>query len=102
MVTLDFNTRTFEKELFPLTNSPESIVRGGHELFPKLPEAFGGVRQIGVIGWASQAPAQAQNLRDSLAGTGIVVKVGLRAGSSSMAEAERLGFTAASGTLGEM
>ncbi|KAJ0800357.1 putative ketol-acid reductoisomerase (NADP(+)) [Helianthus annuus] len=36
-----------------------------------------GVKQIGVIGWGSQAPAQAQNLRNSLAEANsyIVVKV---------------------------
>nr|AAP54010.1 expressed protein [Oryza sativa Japonica Group] len=36
-------------------------------LFPLLPEAFKGNKQIGVIGWGSQGPAQAQNLRDSIA-----------------------------------
>jgi len=40
-----------------------------------------------VIGWSTQGPAQAQNLRDALAGTGIVVKVGLRPGSRSFAGA---------------
>ena len=30
------------------------IVRGGRNLFPLLPEAFKGVKQIGVIGWGSQ------------------------------------------------
>ncbi|KAE8805254.1 ketol-acid reductoisomerase, chloroplastic [Hordeum vulgare] len=55
---------------------PQYIVRGGRNLFPLLPEAFKGVKQIGVIGWGSQGPAQAQNLRDSLveAKSNIVVK----------------------------
>jgi hypothetical protein len=46
-------------------------------LFPLLPEAFKGNKQIGVIGWGSQGPAQAQNLRDSIAQvkSDIVVKV---------------------------
>ena len=66
------------------------------------PKAFAGIKQIGVIGWGSQGPAQAQNLRDSLEGTGIKVKVGLRAGSASMAEAAAAGFTEENGTLGEM
>jgi hypothetical protein len=29
-------------------------VRGGRNLFPLLPEAFKGIKQIGVIGWGSQ------------------------------------------------
>jgi ketol-acid reductoisomerase len=97
-----FTTATFDKEPLPLAGTNESVVRGGRDLFSKLTQAFDGVRQIGVIGWSSQGPAQAQNLRDSLDGTGIVVKVGLRAGSSSIAGAERAGFTRENGTLGEM
>lgn len=30
------------------------IVRGGRDLFPLLPDAFKGIKQIGVIGWGSQ------------------------------------------------
>lgn len=97
-----FVTTTFEKEPLPLAETQESIVRGGRHLFASLPEAFEGIRQIGVIGWSSQGPAQAQNLRDSLAGSGIIVKVGLREGSSSIPAAERAGFTRENGTLGEM
>lgn len=101
-MTLSFATETFEKEPLQLAGTTEFIVRGGRHLFPRLAEAFDGIRQIGVIGWSSQGPAQAQNLRDSLAGTGITVKVGLRAGSASVPSAERAGFTRAAGTLGEM
>ena len=101
-MTLDFATETFKKEPLRLLDKPESIVRGGRDLFTSLPRAFQGIRQIGVIGWSSQGPAQAQNLRDSLDGTGIVVKVGLRKGSASVAEAEAVGFSEAAGTLGEM
>lgn len=99
---LDFQTKVFEKEKIVLGDTEEYIVRGGRHLFPLLPKAFEGIKQIGVIGWSSQGPAQAQNLRDSLAGTDIRVKVGLRAGSSSMRKAEAVGFTSANGTLGEM
>jgi ketol-acid reductoisomerase len=67
-----------------------------------LPKAFDGIKQIGVIGWSSQGPAQAQNLRDSLAGTDIRVKVGLREKSGSIRAAEAAGFSQANGTLGEM
>src|SRR5438045_312004 len=101
-MTLNFTTKIFEKEKIRLADTDEYIVRGGRHLFPLLPKAFEGIRQIGVIGWSSQGPAQAQNLRDSLAGTEIKVKVGLREGSSSFAAAEKVGFTRANGTLGEM
>jgi len=77
-------------------------VKGGRHLFPLLARGLAGVRQIGVIGWGSQGPAQAQNLRDSLSGTGIRVKVGLRLESSSRAAAEACGFSVESGTLGEL
>jgi ketol-acid reductoisomerase len=101
-MALDFQTKVFEKEKIVLGDTEEYIVRGGRHLFPLLPKAFEGIKQIGVIGWSSQGPAQAQNLRDSLEGSGIKVKVGLRAGSSSMKKAAEVGFTEANGTLGEM
>lgn len=52
-----------------------------------------------------QAPAQAQNIRDSLeeAGeNGIKVAIGLREGSPSWEEAEACGFSKVDGTLGEV
>ena len=101
-MSLQFSTDVFTKERIVLAGKEESIVRGKRRLFGLLPEAFAGIKQIGVIGWSSQGPAQARNLRDSLAGTGIRVKVGLRADSSSVASAEAVGFSRADGTLGEM
>jgi ketol-acid reductoisomerase len=101
-MTMTFDTTTFDKQPLHLADTDESIVRGGRHLFPKLADAFEGIRQIGVLGWSSQGPAQAQNLRDSLADSGITVKVGLREGSSSIPAAERAGFTRENGTLGEM
>ncbi|MGI8551029.1 MAG: ketol-acid reductoisomerase [Dehalococcoidia bacterium] len=101
-MALDFASDTFQTEPLHLAKTDESIVRGGRHLFASLPHAFEGIRQIGVIGWSSQGPAQAQNLRDSLAGSGIIVKVGLRENSASIPAAEKAGFTSASGTLGEM
>jgi len=98
----DFQTTIFKKEKINLANTEEYIVRGGRDLFHLLPQAFKGIKQIGVIGWSSQGPAQAQNLRDSLEGTGIKVKIGLRKGSASIKSAEAAGFTETSGTLGEM
>ncbi len=100
----DFTTRVFDKEKITLAGTEEYIVRGGRHLFNRLPDAFQGIRKIGVIGWGSQGPAQAQNLRDSLkeAGSPIVVQVGLRSGSASWKSAEAAGFTESGGTLGEM
>ncbi|XP_020174215.1 ketol-acid reductoisomerase, chloroplastic [Aegilops tauschii subsp. strangulata] len=104
MPSLDFDTAVFNKEKVSLAGHEEYIVRGGRNLFPLLPEAFKGVKQIGVIGWGSQGPAQAQNLRDSLveAKSDIVVKIGLRKGSKSFEEARGAGFTEENGTLGDI
>lgn len=101
---LDFDTEVFNKEKINLAGNDEFIVRGGRDLFPLLPKAFKGIKQIGVIGWGSQGPAQAQNLRDSLvdAGSDIIVKVGLRKGSKSFAEARAAGFKEENGSLGEI
>ena len=98
----DFTSKVFDTEVIQLEETQERIVRGGRDRFPLLPRAFAGIKQIGVIGWGSQGPAQAQNLRESLAGTGIKVTVGLRAGSGSMQAARQAGFTEDNGTLGEM
>ena len=74
---LDFETSVFDKEYITLAGRREAIVRGGRHLFERLPSAFAGVGQVGVIGWGPQGSAQAQNLRDSLAGAAKVA-VGLR------------------------
>ncbi|CAN6706697.1 unnamed protein product [Malus baccata var. baccata] len=102
--SLDFDTSVFTKEKINLAGHNEYIVRGGRDLFHLLPDAFKGIKQIGVIGWGSQGPAQAQNLRDSLveAKSDIVVKIGLRKGSRSFAEARAAGFTEENGTLGDI
>ena len=54
-------------------------------------QAFEGIKTVGVIGWGSQAPAQAQNLRESLSEGRVDCKVciGLRPGSQSFEEACR-------------
>jgi ketol-acid reductoisomerase len=101
-LSLGFASNIFQVDTIDLNGRQEQIVKGGRHLFPLLPRAFAGIRQIGVIGWGSQGPAQSQNLRDSLMGSEIKVKVGLRAGSSSMDEAREAGFSEADGTLGEM
>jgi len=97
-----FKSNVFETEVITLADTQEMIVRGGRDKFPLLAKAFDGIKQIGVIGWGSQGPAQAQNLRDSLERTDINVKIGLRAGSASMASAREVGFTEENNSLGEM
>lgn len=100
----DFDTKHFKKERISLAETTEYIVRGGRDVFSSLPGAFSHIKTVGVIGWGSQGPAQAQNLRDSFQDAGVSAKVmvGLRAGSSSMDLARAAGFTEESGTLGEM
>ncbi|MFC4951147.1 ketol-acid reductoisomerase [Pseudonocardia sp. GCM10023141] len=96
-----FTSAVFPVEEMSVPGGTETILRGGRNLFPQLPAAFAGVRRIGVIGWGPQGRAQACNLRDSLAGTDITVAVGLRPGSSSLADARREGFREQDGTLGD-
>lgn len=99
-----FTSDIFTPVEVTLADTTETIVKGGRDLFPLLPKAFEGIEKIGVIGWGSQAPAQAQNIRDSLneVGADISVSIGLREGSSSFAEAKECGFSEDEGTLGEM
>jgi ketol-acid reductoisomerase len=98
---MEFSSEVFAAETIELLGVKESILRGGRSLFPLLPKALAGVEQIGVIGWGSQGPAQAQNLRDSL-GDAVRVTVGLREGSRSFEAARAANFSESDGTLGEM
>merc|ERR1719353_1523891 len=101
---VDFDTKVFEKEKVVMAGDEEFIVRGGRDKFALLPEALKNIKKVGVIGWGSQAPSQACNFRDSLAEAGmdVPVAIGLREGSASRADAERLGFTEEAGTLGNV
>jgi ketol-acid reductoisomerase len=103
-VDVEFQTEIFKKEKIIPAGRDEYIVRGGRDLFHLLPKAFKGIKKIGVIGWGSQGPAQAMNIRDSLAEikSDIVVKIGLRKGSKSCKDARSVGFTEESGTLGDV
>lgn len=96
-----YTSEVFPTEIIDLPSGPETIVRGGRQLFPLLERGFAGVRRIGVLGWGPQGRAQALNLRDSLAHTAITVTVGLRPGSASVEAARAEGFTEESGTLGD-
>ncbi|GAA1584264.1 MULTISPECIES: ketol-acid reductoisomerase [Kribbella] len=91
----------FRVESMAVPGGTEAIVRGGRDLFPLLPDALHGVERIGVLGWGPQGRAQALNLRDSLAGTGVGVAVGLRPGSRSAEDARQHGFAEDDGTLGD-
>lgn len=95
-------SNVFETKVITLADTTEEIVIGGRDKFPLLANALKNIKQIGVLGWGSQGPAQAQNLRESLAGLGIKVVVGLRKDSPSFAKATNVGFTVENGTAGEM
>ncbi|WP_328784667.1 ketol-acid reductoisomerase [Streptomyces canus] len=101
MTSTTYTSGVFALETMDVPGGTETVLRGGRHLFPLLPQAFAGVRRIGVLGWGPQGRAQALNLRDSLAGTGIRVAVGLRPGSRSAADARTHGFTEEDGTLGD-
>ncbi|HEV8245139.1 MAG TPA: hypothetical protein VGP93_05200, partial [Polyangiaceae bacterium] len=60
--SLKFESKVFQVDRLEMHGLTEYVVQGGRHLFPLLPKALAGVRQIGVIGWGSQGPAQAQNL----------------------------------------
>jgi len=101
MTSTTYTSGVFALETMDIPGGTETVLRGGRHLFPLLPRAFAGIRRIGVLGWGPQGRAQALNLRDSLAGTGIRVAVGLRPGSRSAADARAYGFTEEDGTLGD-
>lgn len=78
---LDFDTKVWQKEKVSFAGVDEFIYRGGRDKLASLPAAWAGIKNVGVIGWGSQAPAQAQNIRDSLEAAGMKdVKVRGRGG----------------------
>src|SRR4051812_6017986 len=92
---------TFESGVFndnlrqiELAGTQETVLYGGDRPFDKVAEALADVSQISVIGWSSQGPAQAQNLRASLESVGADTKVvvGLRRDSKNIKSAEAAGF----------
>ena len=99
---LNFNSKVFKKEKVTLADTTEYLIPGGRSKFDLLEKGFEGIKQIGVIGWGSQGPAQAMNLRDSLEHTKIKVVLGLRKNSASWKKAEKAKFTTENKTLGEM
>lgn len=101
-MTNELISRYFDVEDVILDGTAERVVRGGRHLFPRLADALDGIAEIGVLGWGSQGRAQALNLRDALAGTGVRVTVGLRPESASRVDANACGFTEADGSLGDL
>lgn len=97
-----FTSKVFPTETIKLADTKETIVVGGRDKFHLLEKGFVGIKQIGVIGYKSQGPAQAKNLRDSLIGTSIKVVVGLRPESPRREIARHDGFTEENGTLSDV
>ena len=81
----NLNSSIFEIEKLTLNNKTENIIKGGHHKLHLIESGFQGIKQIGIIGWGSQAPSQYQNINDSLRliNSNIKVKVGLRENSKS-------------------
>jgi ketol-acid reductoisomerase len=102
VMSLDFDSKVFNKKVIEVKGGKESVIKGGRDLFPLVKQVFSDIKQIGVIGWGSQGPAQAQNLRDTLKGSETRVKIGLRPNSTSADAAREAGFTEENGSLGEM
>ena len=89
-----FNSQIFPNEKIQLSHTTENVIRGGSNRFPLLSEGFHNIKKIGIIGWGSQGPSQALNLRDSLNSidSPIDIKIGLRPGSKSIPEVIRNNF----------
>ena len=99
---------TFESDQFSeLLNKVEvpnglETVMEGQRRFDLIGNVFGNLNgPVVVVGYASQGPAHANNLRNSLreAGSDVPVMVALREGSETRAIAESDGFTVENGTL---
>ncbi|NTW14791.1 MAG: ketol-acid reductoisomerase [Candidatus Moranbacteria bacterium] len=100
--------KPFVSKIFPgkelvFPGSKEWVAIGGRDMFPAAAKVLlsTSIYTIGVIGYGSQGHAHALNLRDSLKGVDITVRVGLSVGSASRAKAIADGFTEENGTLGE-
>jgi ketol-acid reductoisomerase len=87
-------SKVWDFEPLVLNGVEEQVVKGGRHLFPKLKQAFKDVKQIGVIGYSSQGPAQALNLHESIKEAGVDTKVvvGLRPGSKTAAQVKADGL----------
>lgn len=89
-----FNNEVFKQEIFKINGFEETIWKGGVQKYYKVNNAFEGIKQIGIIGWGSQAKSQAKNMRDTLEyfNSDIEIKIGLRENSSSTEDVLNSGF----------
>jgi ketol-acid reductoisomerase len=71
---LDFDTKVWEKKQTDFAGTEEVIWPGGRDKLEKLPQAFAGIKQIGVIGWGSQAPAQVSIMTMHLTSSGAAAR----------------------------
>lgn len=102
-----FTSDLFEGQLrqIEIAGVRETVMYAGDRNPELLAEAFGDVGQVAIIGYKSQGPAHAKNLRESLAAAGsdTRVVVGLRDGSKTITDpdvgANKDGFTYENGTL---
>lgn len=102
------SANTFETNLFVnqlqtlnLPGSVETVVGSQERSFDGVEGAFEGISDVVVVGYSSQGPAHAQNLRDTFQhlGMNIPVRVALREGSQHREDARQAGFTEEDGTL---
>ena len=85
----NLTSSVYNIEKLKLHKHEENIVLGGKDKYNLLDKGLEGIKQIGIIGWGSQAPAQYQNINDSLRSinSNIDLKIGLRENSSSYLDA---------------
>jgi ketol-acid reductoisomerase len=102
------SANTFESQLFAgqlhtleLPGSVETVVGGQERSFEGVKEAFDGISDVVVVGYSSQGPAHAQNLRATFGrlGMDVPVRVALRPDSTTRERARQDGFTEENGTL---
>ena len=97
------NDYGFKVENIKFSGGEEQIVTGGKKYYPIVKEIYDdcNVKQIAVLGYKSQGPAQAMNLRDTLATIDSKAKVvvALRENSPTRERAEKDGFSKEAGTL---
>ncbi len=95
-----FKSTIFENNLRIIKppDTIETIFDSSNIASEQLSSALKGIKLIAVLGWSSQGPAHAQNIRDSIAKANLDIKViiGLRDSSSSRQAAVEAEFTVVS------
>ena len=54
VMSLDFESKVFKKDVITVADDTEAVVKGGRDLFSLVHNVFQDTSQIGVIGWGSQ------------------------------------------------